>query len=80
MEVSSLFQLTLCCGYGSDGMKTTAGYDCLTIPGAAKSSANAKALNERFCGRGLVDKTADPFSSMKKDSGFKTICCKYKDF
>ena len=59
---------------------TTIGFDCLTIPGAFKNTANSKGLPEQFCGRNLVDITADPFSAKKSATKFATICCKYKDF
>jgi len=68
-----------CCGYGMDGM-TTIGFDCLTIPGAAKNTANNKGLPEQFCGRNLIDATADPFSGKKDTKKFVTVCCKCRDF
>ena len=62
-----------------DGM-TTIGFDCLTIPGAAKNTANNKGLPEQFCGRNLIDATADPFSGKKDTKKFVTVCCKCRDF
>ena len=59
---------------------TTIGFDCLTIPGAAKNTANNKGLPEQFCGRNLIDATADPFSGKKDTKKFVTVCCKCRNF
>lgn len=41
-----------CCGYGADGMKDTAAYDCLIIPGAEKAaSPYVKVVGAAQCGR-----------------------------
>ena len=58
-----------CCGYGSNGMKSTGVYDCIIIPGAVKASDSA-AKPSKQCGgmKGLV--TATNGLTM-------TVCCKY---
>jgi len=47
-----------CCGYGSNGMKSTGVYDCIIIPGAVKASDSA-AKPSKQCGgmKGLVTAT-----------------------
>lgn len=47
---------SLCCGYGTDAMMTF-GYDCVTIPGAVKNTADMNAAPERICGRQFVTAT-----------------------
>jgi len=65
-----LVQGSLCCGYGTDGKKTT-GYDCLIIPGAQKAAAPSALIpNQAFCGVNLV--TADGGKAAK------TICSKWR--
>ena len=63
-----IFKGSVCCGYGSDGKKTT-GYDCIVIPGAAKTGG-ALIPNNAFCGGyGLVTANAGTTS--------KTICSEF---
>lgn len=65
----NLFQGSKCCGYGSKGTDTK-GYDCLVIPGAAKT-AGALIKNNAFCGQfGLV--------TTKSGTTRKTICSESK--
>ena len=61
------FKPSVCCGYGMDGMKTS-GYDCVTIPGAAKTTADMKGVVERICGRKFV--------TVNEDMVSKTVCSK----
>ena len=67
-----IFQASLCCGYGPDGKQmggASAGYDCVTIPGAVKNTVNMNAVLERICGRKFVTT-----GGMTKVS--KTVCSK----
>ena len=59
-----------CCGYGTDGKKSTGGYDCLMIPGAEKATGTP--VPPTNCGgmKGLVTVAAGMTST--------TICCKFK--
>ena len=58
-----------CCGYGADGKKSDAGYDCLMIPGAEKATGTPVAPTN--CGGmgGLVTVNSGVASA--------TICCKF---
>lgn len=50
---------SLCCGYGTDGMKTT-GYDCVIIPMATLKATLGKVVSlngDEFCGQNLVTVT-----------------------
>ena len=49
----------------------TEGYDCVTIPGAVKNTADMKGVGERLCGRKFVDVTADT-----KAMASATVCSK----
>ena len=63
------FQGTMCCQYGTDGLKiATAGYDCFLIPGAQKPT-NGAAVAPKLCGTqmGLVSIAG---------TTQVTICCK----
>ena len=59
-----------CCGYGTGGVGTV-GYDCIIIPGAAKSVAPFD-LNksQAFCGQGGL------VSALMGSIATKTICSK----
>ena len=59
---------SLCCAYGTDGKKSTGGYDCLMIPGAEKAAGTA--LPPTQCGGmgGLVTAAGTTGA---------TVCCKY---
>ena len=66
---------TSCCGYGSDGMKSTGVFDCIMIPGAHKLSGakSTVLLADSQCGgKGGLG------SSFSKGAGMasKTVCCK----
>jgi len=50
----------------------TSGYDCVTIPGAVKNSADMKAVEERICGRKFV--------TMNEAMASTTICSKTSTF
>ena len=71
-DMNIVFQTSLCCGYGTDGMKTTAGYDCIMIPGASKATGTM--VPPAQCGgfQGLVTAKAS------KQTSSKTVCSKYK--
>jgi len=64
----------LCCGYGTDGMKSSVGYDCVIIAGAEKATG-AKLLGSNFCGRALASETS---AAAGKD--LKTVCSKATPF
>jgi hypothetical protein len=61
---------SLCCGYGTDAMMTF-GYDCVTIPGAVKNTADMNAAPERICGRQFVTATKGMAALAK------TICSEF---
>jgi len=64
-----------CCNYGSKGT-ATAGYDCVIIPGAAKT-AGTKLYNNAICGNvGLITATNKTGKTVTSKSGGKgkTIC------
>ncbi len=66
-------QPSTCCGYGMLGTAMN-GFDCLSIPGAAKATAKAKMLSfQRQCGRsaGLLTGTAGATIASK------TVCSEY---
>ena len=48
----------------------TMGYDCVTIPGAVKNTADMNAAPERICGRQFVTATGMAAAA-------KTICSKF---
>ena len=54
-SMNNIFRVqgSVCCGYGTDVMKTS-GYDCATIPGAVKNTNDMKVVAERICGRQFV--------------------------
>ena len=66
-----LIQGASCCGYGTDGAKDVAVYDCLIIPGAEKAAAPyVKLSGAAQCGgaKGLVDAAAGMIAT--------TVCSK----
>ena len=48
-ERTMLFQAgaSLCCGYGSTGLKNSKGYDCLLLPGARKADDSNALVSSR---------------------------------
>ena len=58
-----------CCGYGSNGMKSTGPYDCIVIPGIIKAADSdvLKAVEQCGGGKGLVTAT---------NTATTTVCCK----
>ena len=66
-----VFQTSLCCGYGTDGKKTTAGYDCIMIPGASAAPGTMKPAVQ--CGGFQGLQTAKATSATSS----KTVCSKY---
>ena len=48
----------------------TSGYDCVTIPGAVKNTADMNAVPERICGRQFVTVTGMAAAA-------KTICSEF---
>jgi len=71
-----LVTTSLCCGYGTDGMKTTAGYDCIMIPGASKATGTNQMVPAAQCGgfQGLVTAKATSATTSK------TVCTKQMPF
>ena len=59
-----------CCGYGSNGMKSTGPYDCIVIPGIIKAADSGvlKAVEQCGGGKGLVTAT---------NTATTTVCCKF---
>ena len=58
-----------CCGYGSNGMKSTGPYDCIVIPGIIKAADSdvLKAVEQCGGGKGLATAT---------NTASTTVCCK----
>jgi hypothetical protein len=62
----------ICCNYGSKGTATK-GYDCVVIPGVAKTGGT-KITNVAICGNvGLITKSGTSKSGGKG----KTLCSEY---
>ena len=49
----------MCCAYGTDGLKTAQGFDCVVIPGAS-SFLNKEQTPNSICGKsmGLITNVA----------------------
>ena len=62
----------MCCGYGTNGSKTTGQWDCIIIPGIVKATkTNTHSLKAvRQCGRGQGIVT-------KNEGTTATVCCKF---
>lgn len=65
---------SLCCAYGTNGMKSTGPYDCIVIPGAVKDTKTTSYLKAvKQCGRSKGIVSADAGDA-------KTVCCKCCSF
>jgi len=61
---------SLCCGYGTDGKKSSKGFDCLLVPGAQKGTSGFL-VSSRACGNVFITAVT---KSSKLSSAKGTVC------
>ena len=66
---------TSCCGYGSNGMKSSGVFDCIMIPGAHKLSGAKSTVLQADSQCGGKGGLGSSFG-MGIGAGSKTVCCK----
>lgn len=69
---------SLCCGYGSTGLKSSKGYDCLLVPGASKT-VGTRLISSRVCGGNFGTAIAN-MAVPARTAAMSTVCTKQAPF